>query len=144
MVPAASLPAANPAAHVMTLAASSSSTATWVAAGAAVLAAITTIVLATVAVLQMRSSDRQVDVMREHVNATHRLALAAEEEARRQQMRGLGAGSSIFSSPEQQMATALKGVAVSLARAFPAHTAAEGDDEARRDEPDGGDARSGD
>lgn len=87
----------------------------------------------------MRSSDRQVDVMREHVNATHRLALAAEEEARREQMRSLGAGSSIFSSPEQQMATSLKGVAMSLARAFPAHTAAEGDGEAGRDEPDRGD-----
>jgi len=59
-------------------------------------------------------------------------------------MRSLGAGSSIFSSPEQQMATSLKSVAMSLARAFPAHTAAEVNGEAGRDEPDRGDAPSED
>jgi hypothetical protein len=42
------------------------------------------------------------------------------------------------------MATSLKAVAMSLARAFPAHTAAEVDGEAGRDEPDRGDAPSGD
>jgi hypothetical protein len=96
------------------------STATWLAAIAGVLAAITTTVLAIVAVLQIRSSDRQLDVMREHVNATDRLAQAAEKQTHQQRMKDLGVGGgSIFSPPEKRMADALAGIDITLARAFP-------------------------
>lgn len=110
------------------------STATWLAAIAAVLAAVTTTVLAVVAVLQMRSSDRQVDVMREHVNATDRLAQAAEKQAHQQMMQNLGVSGSMFSSPEKRMADALTGIAFTLARAFPSETDEALDDEAEADD----------
>lgn len=124
--------------------AASTATAAWVAAGAAVPAAIITVVLATVAVLQMRSSDRQVEVMREHVAATDRLARAAENEAHRQQMQRLGSGTSIYSSPERQMAEALEAlrrIAMSFARAFLPPAATE-TGEPLQDEPNGGDRGS--
>ncbi len=110
------------------------STATWLAAIAAVLAAVTTTVLAIVAVLQMRSSDRQVNVMREHVKATDRLAQASEKQAHEQMLRNIGAGGSIFGSPETRMADALKGIALTLARAFPPETNEPPDDQAKADD----------
>lgn len=93
-----------------------STTPTWVAAGAAVLAAITTTVLALVAVLQIRASDRQLAVMRSHVEATSRLARAAEEQAFHDRLKSSGLP---FGMPERDIANAVAGIAQTLARAFP-------------------------
>ncbi len=93
-----------------------SATAPWVAAGAAVLLAIATGVLAYLAFRQMRASCRQSDALNRQATAMDELArTAAAQEFRTQ----IGNAMGVFSTPEQDMAKALRGIAITLAHAFP-------------------------
>jgi hypothetical protein len=97
--------------------ATSAATAAWVAAVAAVLAAITTGVLAFVAFKQMRASRHQSDALNRQADAMSVLAQTAAAQEFRDRM--AGRSTRIFGTPEDDMALALKGIAQTLARAYP-------------------------
>jgi uncharacterized protein HemX len=96
--------------------ATSAATAAWVAAVVTVLAATTTGVLAFVAFKQMRASKHQSDALNRQADAMNALAQTAAAQEFRDQMAG---HSSIFRTPEEDMARALQGIAQTLARAYP-------------------------
>jgi hypothetical protein len=97
--------------------ATSAAAAAWVAALAAVLAAITTGVLAFVAFKQMRASRHQSDALNRQADAMNVLAQTATAQEFRDRISGRG--TQIFGTPEADMALTLKGIAQTLARAYP-------------------------
>lgn len=94
-----------------------SALASWVAATAAVLVAMATAVLAYLALGQMRASSRQSDALNRQADAMAALAKTAAAQEFRDRLSRRGTG--IFGTPEEDMAIALKGIAYSLARAYP-------------------------
>jgi hypothetical protein len=99
------------------IAASITATAAVVAAGAAVLAAIATGVLAYLAFRQIRAGGQQSDALIRQADAMDALAKTAAAQEFRERISGHGL--SILGTPEQDMAMAQRGIAESLARAFP-------------------------
>lgn len=96
-------------------------------AGAAVLAAATTAVLAVLAFVQLRASKRQSDALNRQADAMSALAhTAAAQEFRN----SITSPADIFSTPEQSTARALQDIATTLRRAYPPNPA--GDGERRR------------
>jgi hypothetical protein len=99
------------------IAASTTATAAAVTAGAAVLAAIATVVLAYLAFRQIRAGGQQSDALIRQADAMDALAKTAAAQEFRNRISGRGL--SVFGTPEQDMAMAQRGIAESLARAFP-------------------------
>jgi hypothetical protein len=110
-------------------------TATWVAAGAAVLASVGTFALACVAVAQIRSSRHMLEALVEHVEAAQTQASATAQLAQLAQNdqidRLMGTHSAVFASSDVQLAAAVTGIAQTLARAFPASADAPASDAER-------------